>query len=324
MTIRALVAARVSVQEEIMTGNGGAPGDEARSRDISVSIADALDEHQRWLEALRRDLICRLKPDGAFSIEDAHTQCRFGRWFDRHRRSGILEGDMFVRLDRAHQEVHEAARYLAGKAASEERIPADEYDALIGVFEDFRKLAARVAEDYGRPEDVKVAEDEAIAELQGRMTMLAELERESERADRTNTPMCLVMVRPNDLLEVEAKFGDLGIDRVVAGLAARLYANLRPYDAVYRYGRSEFLICLPGTDVPQACAVTKRLSEAVDGAPFVLSESVETGISARFGIARTDARTTVQQILDRASRAANMAGTAAGERIMVWSAEVEN
>jgi len=132
------------------------------------------------------------------------------------------------------------------------------------------------------------------------------------------------MVRPNGLAEIEEKFGSLGIDRLVAGMAARLYSHLRPYDAVYRYGRSEFLICLPGADTGRAGAVTKRLCEAVEKAPFALSGSVETAVSARFGIAMSDTRAAVQEVLDRASRAANMAGAGAGEQIVVWSAELEN
>jgi len=307
-----------------MTSNGGGPSDNAGSRDISVSIADALVEHDRWLAGLHRVLVCGLAPDSVFADEDAHRNCRFGRWLERHQLSGILEGDLFVRLGRAHKEVHEAGRYLAGKAADREQIPADEYDALVSAFDDFRKIADRVHETYGRPEDSRVAEDEAIAELQGRMTMLSELERESERSVRTNSPMCLVMVRPNGLPEIEEKYGNLGIDRLVAALAARLYANLRPYDAVYRYGRSEFLICLPGTETRQAGAVTRRLCEAVERVPFALSGSVDMEVAARFGIAMSDSRTTVQTVLDRASRAANMAGTAPGERIVVWSPESEN
>ncbi len=307
-----------------MTGNGGSPGKSAGSRDISVAVADALVEHNEWLEALRRALICGLTPDPLVTDENAQTRCRFGQWFERHSQSGILDGELFTELGRAHHEVHEAARFLAGKAGAGDRIPADEYDALIGAFDGFRKVAARVQEAHGRPEDIQVSEDEAIAELQSRMTMLAELERESERAARTNTSMCLLMVRPNGLAEIEEKFGNLGIDRLVAGLAARLYSHLRPYDAVYRYGRSEFLICLPGADTLQASAVTRRLCEAVDGAPFALSGSVEATVSARFGLAMSDSHAAVQQILDRALRAANMAGTGTGEQIVVWSAELEN
>lgn len=307
-----------------MTGSGGRRRDESGSRNVSIAIADALAEHDRWLSALHRGLVCRLPPDKDLVDENAHRRCQFGEWFERNRRSGLLDGDLFAELGRAHQEVHEAAHYLAGRAAAPEAIPADEYDALISAFDGFRKVAVRVQETHGRPEDIRVSDDEAIAELQSRMTMLSELEREAERAGRTNTPMCLLLVRPAGLAEIEDRFGSLGIDRLIAGLAARLYAHLRPYDAVYRYGRSEFLICLPGTDTRQARTVTQRLCDAVTGTPFALSETVETPVSVRFGIAQSDPRTAVQEVLDRALHAADMAGTNPGERIVVWAPELEN
>ncbi len=307
-----------------MTGNGGAPNGSAGSRDISVAVAEALTEHDRWLEAFHRALVCGLAPDPLVLDESAHTRCRFGQWLERHSRSGMLDGDLFAELGRVHREVHEAARYLAAKAVAGNPIPVDEYDALMGAYSGFSNAVARVQDAHGRPEDIQVSENEAIAELQSRMTMLSELERESERASRTNTPMCLLMVRPSGLAEIEEEFGNLGIDRLVAGLAARLYSHLRPYDAVYRYGRSEFLICLPGTDARQARTVTGRLCEAVEDAPFALSGSVETAVSARFGIAMSDKRVGVQEILDRASHASNMAGAGPGQRIVVWSAELEN
>lgn len=297
---------------------------EPLSRDIILAVADAVAEHDRWLRRWHRAALCGEAPAAAISDENAHRLCQFGRWFERHSQSGLLSGDLFVELGRTHREVHEAARYLIDMVGRGEMLPADEYDALLGAYDSFRGVALRIQEEHGLPEDREVSDDEEIAELQSRMTMLAELEREWERAARTDSPLCLVMVRPNGLDDIEEQYGNLGIDRVVVGLAARLYSHLRPYDAVYRYGRSEFLICLPGADAAQAGQVTSRLDEALDEAPMALSETVETDISARFGIAVSDVRCSVQEVLDRASRAANMAGAAPGERIAIWSPTAEH
>lgn len=307
-----------------MTGSGNPPADMAASRDIATAVADALAEHDRWLDALRRALICGVPPNADVLAGNSETLCDFGRWFERNRGAGMLEDDSVVELGRVHRKLHEAGRRLAGMSAPGRPAEAEAYDALTSAFDSFRKAIRRVQEAYGLPEDVELAEDPEIAALQSRLTMLAELEREWERSARTKKPVCLIMVRPSGLSEIEEKFGSLGIDRVVAGLAARLYAHLRPYDAVYRYGRAEFVICLPETDLQQAGRVTERLCEAVDEAPFALSEAVETTVSARFGVAMSDARVPVQEILDRASRAANMAGTAEGERIAIWSPTAEN
>ncbi len=297
---------------------------EIESRDIPTAIDDAVAEHEQWLADWQRALLCGLRHDARLRSADAGSDCRFGRWYSHNSRSGLLEGELFVELGRAHDDLHEAARALAKKAGSGEGMPAEEYDGLIELADHFRKVALRVQEAHGRPEDNAVSTSEDVSGMQSRFNMLVELEREWERAARTGSPMSLVMVRPVGLAEIERDFGQIGLDRAIAGLATRLFSQLRPYDSIFRYRRGEFLLCLPGADARQAQRVSWRLCEAVEEKPFALSESVESPIAARFGIAISDARASVQEILDRSLRAINMAGDGEGERVALWSAELEN
>ncbi len=297
---------------------------EIESRDIPTAIGDAVAEHEQWLSAWQRALLCGLQPDARVLSADANLNCRFGRWYSHNIRTGLLEGELFLSLGRAHDELHEAARGLAEKAGSEEAIPAGEYDALIDAAASFRKIALRVQDAHGRPEDGKVAPGDDLNEVQSRFNMLVELEREWERAARTRSPMSLVMVRPIGLAEIERDFGQIGLDRAIAGLATRLFSQLRPYDSIFRYRRSEFLLCLPDTETEQVERVSWRLCAAVEEKPFALSESVERSIAARFGVAPADLRTSVQETLERTLRAANMAGIGEGERVALWSAKLEN
>lgn len=307
-----------------MTGNRDTQSKDGRLRDISTAIADAITEHELWLDSWRRAALCGLPPAKSVTDVDAHRKCRFGQWFQHNGGSGMLDGSLFADLDLMHREVHEAARYLAGKQAAGKTIPLDEYDALMDVADKFRKIAVRIQELHGRPEDSEVAEDDDMAELQSRLIMLSELERERERALRTDSQLCLVMVRPNDLAEIRQTHGLVAIDKVVISLAARLFAHLRPYDSVFRYGRAEFVISVPGADGAQAEMVCRRLDEILSENPVALTRDNESTVTARFGISLVDSRISVQEMLDRALRAANMAGTAAGERIVVWTPELEN
>jgi len=293
-------------------------------RDIPSAIADAIVEHEAWLAAWQRSALCGGAPGDHVTAEDSHRNCRFGRWFEHHSANGMLEGKLFADLGRMHREVHEAARYLTGKLLAGGSIPPDEYDALMDVADKFRKIAVRIQELHGLPEEGAVVPDDDLAELQSRLTMLSELEREWERAARTETPVSLIMVRPDGLDAIKRRFGQVGIDRIVASLAARLFSHLRPYDSVFRYGRAEFLICVPGADRERAEAVSLRLDQLLSDDPVALSEDEGSAVTARFGISLSDAKSSVQEVLDRASHAANMAGSAPGERIVAWSAELEN
>lgn len=294
------------------------------SRDIPEAIADAIVEHESWLAAWLRAALCGLPPGQDVMGEDSHLSCRFGRWYAHNSDIGLLDGKLFTDLGYMHREVHEAARHLMTKLQAREPIPADEYDAMMDVADKFRKIAVRIQELHGRPEEGAVVADDELAELQSRLTMLSELEREWERAARSGNPVSLIIVRPDGLAEIAKTYGQIGIDRVVASLAARLFSHLRPYDSVFRYGRTEFLVCVPEADEARAESIAMRLNELVADDPVALSDGVELTVTARFGIALSSSKNSVQEVLDRASRAANMAGSAEGERIVAWSAELEN
>ncbi len=307
-----------------MTGKGDTQSAEIQSRDIPAAIADAILEHESWLAAWQRAALCGLPPGDHVTGEDSHLTCRFGRWFQHNSAIGMLDGKLFSDLGRMHRETHEAGRYLMGKLMAGAPVPPDEYDAMMEVADKGRKIAGRIQELHGLPEEGAGVPDDDLAELQSRLTMLSELEREWERAARAETPGSRILGRPDGLGAIREGFGQIGIDRVVASLAARLFSHLRPYDSVFRYGRTEFLICVPGADRERAELVSTRLDQLLSDDPVALSDDAESTVTARFGVSLSDSESSVQEVLDRASRAANMAGSAAGERIIVWSAELEN
>jgi len=293
-------------------------------RDIATVVADAAVEHEYWLKSWQRALICGVTQGPNVVEETAHLTCRFGSWLEANKGAVELAGDAMAELARAHREVHEAVRYLAGEAAAGHRLAPDEFDTAMDAAVAFNAAVHRVRETHGAPEDMEVPADAQLAELQSRMTMLGELERERERALRTGAAMSLVLVHPEPLQAIEAGYGTVGIDRAVAGLAARLFSQLRSYDGLYRYGRSEFLLCLPASTAEQARGIAERLAEAVGAAPMALSDTIETEVYARFGIAVVDARATIQETVDRALHALAMTGTGEGQRIVVWAPEREN
>jgi diguanylate cyclase (GGDEF)-like protein len=307
-----------------MISTGDTQSVDVMSRDIPAAIADAIIEHESWVSAWQRAALCGLPPGDNVTGEDSYLTCRFGRWFYYHRSTGMLDGKLFENLGNLHREVHEAGRYLSGKLTTGDVVLSDEYDAMMDVADRFRKVAVRIQELHGLPEDGAVVADDDLAELQSRLTILSELEREWERAARTEIPLSLIMVRPDGLSSVMQSFGQIGIGRIVASLGARLISHLRPYDMIFRYGRTEFLVCVPGANLEHAAQVSSRLEELLSEKPIALSDEEESMVTARFGIALADPQSAVQDVLDRASRAANMAGSAEGQRIVVWSAELEN
>ncbi len=304
-------------------GNGKGKAGIDDPRDIASAAADAVAEHEYWLQALHKALICGLAPGDSVLRDDAHLICRFGRWLKQHRAAGMLDDELFDGVEQAHAEIHEVARRMAAKATAAKRISAGEYEAFVTAMNGFRRLALDVETRYGGSDETPEDVDDGLAALQGRLTMLNELERERDRAVRTATPLCLMLVRPQGLDDIEGEYGRIGVDRTVIGMAARLFAQLRPYDAIYRHGQTEFLVCLPNATPEQARTVARRLAEAMAESSFPLSEKISVTLDARFGIAAADPRCAIQETLDHAVRAvdgmADEIGSAIRDRIAIWS-----
>lgn len=80
---------------------------------------------------------------------------------------------------------------------------------------------------------------------------------------------------------VNDRFGHDRGDVVLREAAYRMRKTLRTFDLVYRIGGEEFLILLPGQDLPSAAIVAERLVEDVaaapiDGLPLTMSAGVAT------------------------------------------------
>ncbi len=78
--------------------------------------------------------------------------------------------------------------------------------------------------------------------------------------------------------------GHLAGDAVLREAAARLKSASRRYDSVGRYGGEEFLVVLPGCDLPAAQVQAERLRDALARTPF-RAESHPIVMTASLGLA---------------------------------------
>lgn len=137
--------------------------------------------------------------------------------------------------------------------------------------------------------------------LANRRRFVAQLEAEVARAERSGTPLSIVLADIDDFKRVNDTWGhDVG-DTVLKRVARVMEAATRDVDLTVRLGGEEFAILLPETDTAGARRLAERVREAVEAA------TVEAGddairITASFGISCFPETADASQLLLEADR----------------------
>ena len=149
-----------------------------------------------------------------------------------------------------------------------------------------------------------------------RETLLAMLFRETDRVQRSQSEMCLVLFDVDDFGHWNSRLGVDACDELLCQVASRTAALLRSYDVLGRPGMDEFLVALPLCTLLNAMSLTERLRTAVFSTPFHVSgEAIR--LSACFGIAVSHGRSPVV-VLREAEKALEWAKAAGPDSIQCF------
>ncbi len=160
------------------------------------------------------------------------------------------------------------------------------------------------------------AQLDRLTGVYNRETLLAMLFRETDRVQRMNSSMSIVLFDIDDFGHWNSRLGVDACDELLCQVASRTGALLRSYDLIGRPGMDEFLVALPACSPANAMALTERLRVEVFSVPFrVGSEAIR--LSACFGIATSRGRSPVV-VLREAEKALEWAKAAGPESIQCF------
>ncbi len=289
---------------------------------ILEELDHAIADHIGWLKAWHRSLVCAEEPLPADLAYDPHHLCRFGSWYVRHQHSGLVNQPVLRKLAGLHRDMHDRGRDLM-EAARRGGPPArPSYDAFMDSVAAFFAQARRLEKAFA-----KASSDlDPLTGLHNRQAMLRDLEREWQRAARSEAPWCIGIGDLDRFKGVNDTYGHAAGDRVLAAAAARFLDGLRPYDSVYRYGGEEFLFCLPEADLKVGHVVLDRLREALEAQPVRLETGEVLPVTGSFGVAQVSARAPVEEAMERADQALYWAKSRGRNRVCAWDGpqSVEN
>ena len=152
------------------------------------------------------------------------------------------------------------------------------------------------------------AQLDRLTGVYNREALLAILFRETDRVQRMNSSLCLVLFDIDDFGHWNSRLGADACDELLVQVAARTSRLLRSYDVLGRPGMDELLVVLPGCGINNAMMLAERLRLDVFSVPFhVGGEAIR--LSACFGLAVSNGRSPVvvlreaEQALERAREA---------------------
>jgi diguanylate cyclase (GGDEF)-like protein len=168
-------------------------------------------------------------------------------------------------------------------------------------------LRSRVTESRRRLSETldevqRLASHDELTRALNRRALMASLDRERARAERSGVPFSIGMMDLDHFKSVNDEHGHAAGDEVLRGFAATAHETMRVTDVFGRYGGEEFLIVLVGTGLPEAIEALERIRAALqkrawDGVAPGLVQTVSAGVASfRKG-------ETVEQLLHRADQA---------------------
>jgi two-component system cell cycle response regulator len=115
------------------------------------------------------------------------------------------------------------------------------------------------------------ATHDTLTGVWNRGSILETLERETWRSRREGVSLGVLIADLDHFKSVNDTYGHPVGDTVLREVTRRMATDVRPYDAVGRYGGEEFLVLLPGCNDSETRAKAERLREAISRDPVPTS-----------------------------------------------------
>lgn len=273
----------------------------------------ALAYHFDWLKTLHRTLVCAgpSRPDD--QAEDAHCRCRFGRWYYGQGMTDLGAEPGYQALEVVHREMHAAAAALLSRHDAGLTVDGMDYDRFMELAIEF-KQRVRVFQ-YEIMNRVCVVDQ--LTGVWNRHAMYLRLAEEMERIQRGGRSGVLCMMDIDHFKLVNDTYGHPAGDAVLQEVAALLTRRLRRYDAVFRFGGEEFLICLPDTTVADATSLMERMREELSELEVSVGAH-RLKITASLGLAELGGLLALDETIEWADHALLMAKASGRNQVCVW------
>ena len=168
----------------------------------------------------------------------------------------------------------------------------------------------------------EMATHDALTGSYNRRHLLAALEQEKLRSDRSGDEFCIGLIDLDFFKSINDRFGHRVGDEVLKACAECWVRIVRPLDCLGRYGGEEFEVLMTQTDLKGAQIVAQRLLAAVSDLRFPHIDP-DLKVTASMGLAQYHRTESIDETERRADEALYRAKAAGRNRLEIETANHE-
>jgi len=241
---------------------------------------------------------------GSVAASTGNFQERIGGFSERIRGAANIE------------ELNDVLEAVLSETRSVQAEALASRDRMLAAHQEVQDAEKRIRELEGKLQHMSelVREDQLTGSL-NRRGLDDVFERESARADRRGTPLCIALLDLDNFKKLNDTYGHLVGDGALRHLVKVVKDTLRSMDVIARFGGEEFLILLPETTVEAASSAMVRVQRELTR-HFFLHDNEKTLITFSCGVALRHQNEDQASLMARADRAMYRAKQSGKNRVV--------
>mgnify|MGYP001557027981 CR=1 FL=1 len=266
---------------------------------IIQMIELGLEEHAKWMKLWNSRAVCQLPFPQDYFNGTSHLQCDFARWFEGCKQENWLHQIDYESITTVHKNMHEEASKLADSISKGIPVEEENYLKFVNLDWSFTHQLMKLKDKISR---LQISYD-PLTGIFNRQAMMPILMQEKAYVERDGKQCTLAMADLDFFKQVNDTYGHATGDVVLKNVAGFLRSNLRPYDALFRYGGEEFLVCLPNTDADTGSKLLDRLRLEIEKLPIAVDQEDFVNITVSMGITQMLSNTAIEKSIVMADEA---------------------
>ncbi|HBI9483364.1 TPA: diguanylate cyclase DosC [Escherichia coli] len=342
----------IDIAMEVMTraftfSDSSASKEDENYRIFSL-LENAEEEKERQIASILSweiDIIYKILLDSDLGSSLPLSQADFGLWFNhkgRHYFSGIAEVGHISRLiqdfDGIFNQTMRNTRNLNNRSLRVKFLLQirNTVSQIITLLRDNRSLRVKfllqirntvsqiitllreLFEEVSRHE---VGMD-VLTKLLNRRFLPTIFKREIAHANRTGTPLSVLIIDVDKFKEINDTWGHNTGDEILRKVSQAFYDNVRSSDYVFRYGGDEFIIVLTEASENETLRTAERIRSRVEKTKLKAANGEDIALSLSIGAAMFNGHPDYERLIQIADEALYIAKRRGRNRVELWKASL--